>query len=119
MIKVNIVGFRNGLYADAARTYILGENRKAVNIYAVIIYKAAKEALDAVVDNVRVGDYLSKISKTIESVARKYRVFVLPELTSHNIGAMLQEYPPILNVYLPSFFTKNNIIIPNNLTLAV
>lgn len=114
IVKVDLVGFRNGLYADAARSFCVDSDERHLKII-----DDTRRALDRVINEVRVGDYFSKISKTIEKCAKESGWFVCKELCGHGIGTSLHQYPPVYNFYFKEFFQKNDFVIPNNSLFAI
>jgi len=82
-----------GLHADSARTFIVGEVADEVTFFVKTTKKALQKALKKVRDGARLGDVSAIIQKTIEQ--RGYSV--VRNCTGHGIGYNVHEEPEILN----------------------
>ena len=96
LVRVDLVGFKNGLYCDAARTFVVDNKFKTEE--EKILHFATYEALKQVQKYVKVGNPISKISKIIERVAKNNNLYVSPLLGGHGIGAKLHSEPFVPNV---------------------
>lgn len=90
---------RNGYYADAALTVVVGEPREE----ALRLVEAALSALRAAIKAIKIGVHVSDISHAIESTARRYGFYPVREFVGHGIGTSLHEDPQIPNFGPPGF----------------
>ena len=88
---------RNGYYADAARTYPIGE----VSEKARRLMRVTKEALDLGIDAARDGKHLSDVSHAIQKHAESNGFSVVRTLVGHGIGRQMHEEPQVPNFGLP------------------
>lgn len=116
LIRIDLVVFRNGLYADSARTFCVGTpNEEQQNLL-----KGTKACVDNVISRVRAGDYISKIAKIITDTANEYNLFLAPwQLSGHAIGEKLHMEPTVLNFYHESYFKQNDVIIKPGMVLCI
>ncbi len=97
IVGIDIGVVRNGYYADASRTYAIGEaSDKALRLIAV-----TREALELAIDKARVGNHLSDISHVIQTHAESNGFGVVKNLVGHGIGQRMHEEPQIPNFGLP------------------
>ena len=93
IVSVDIGVLKDGYYADAARTYSVGEipekSRKLVDI--------TREALECAVDSVKEGKHLSDVSHAIQSLVERNGFSVVRDLVGHGIGKKMHEEPQIPN----------------------
>ena len=80
-------------YADASRTYEIGEVDEA----AQKLVETTKEALELAIDKVRQGNHLSDISHAIQAHAEGAGYQVVRALVGHGIGRRMHEEPQIPN----------------------
>lgn len=102
LVEGDIVGIdvgvaRNGYYADAARTYPIGE----VSDEARRLMRITKEALDLGIDEARDGKHLSDVSHVIQKHAESNGFSVVRTLVGHGIGRQMHEDPQVPNFGLP------------------
>lgn len=90
---------RNGYYADAALTVVVGEPREE----ALRLVEAALSALRAAIKAIKIGVHVSDISHAIESTALRYGFYPVREFVGHGIGTSLHEDPQIPNFGPPGF----------------
>jgi len=113
LVRVDLVGFKHGLYADAARTFVVDGVFKSLEEEKLL--EATYEALRQVQKYVKVGQSISRIGKIIERVASNYGLYVSPLLGGHGIAAKLHSEPFVAN----TFQTNNDYIISDNTVLCV
>jgi methionyl aminopeptidase len=97
IVGVDIGVVQNGFYADAARTYPIGE----VSGTARRLMDVTREALDLGIEKVRVGNHLSDVSHAIQRHAESNGFSVVRTLVGHGIGREMHEDPQIPNFGLP------------------
>jgi methionyl aminopeptidase len=93
IVSVDIGVLKDGYYADAARTYSVGEiperSRKLVDV--------TREALECALDSVKEGGHLSDLSHAIQSFVERNGFSVVRDLVGHGIGKKMHEEPQIPN----------------------
>jgi methionyl aminopeptidase len=93
IVSVDVGVLKDGYYADAARTYPVGEipreSRKLVEV--------TREALKQAIDQVKEGRHLSDISYAIQSFVERNGFSVVRDLVGHGIGKKMHEEPQIPN----------------------
>jgi methionyl aminopeptidase len=93
IVSVDVGVLKDGYYADAARTYSIGEipkeSRRLIDI--------TREALNQALDEVREGRHLSDISHVIQSFVERNGFSVVRDLVGHGIGKKMHEEPQIPN----------------------
>jgi methionyl aminopeptidase len=97
IVGVDIGVVRNGFYADAARTYPIGE----VSGTARRLMEVTREALDLGIEKARVGNHLSDVSHAIQRHAESNGFSVVRTLVGHGIGREMHEDPQIPNFGFP------------------
>ncbi len=93
IVGIDIGVLREGYYADASRTYEVGEVDEA----ARRLVETTKEALELAIDKARPGNHLSDISHTIQAFAEGAGYQVVRALVGHGIGRRMHEEPQIPN----------------------
>jgi methionyl aminopeptidase len=97
IVGIDIGVVRNGYYADASRTYPIGEaSEKALRLIEV-----TREALVLGLEMAKVGNHLSDISHVIQSHAESNGFSVVRTLVGHGIGQRMHEDPQIPNFGAP------------------
>jgi len=93
IVSVDVGVLKDGYYADAARTYPVGEipreSRRLVEV--------TREALKQAIDRVKEGRHLSDISHVIQSFVERNGFSVVRDLVGHGIGKKMHEEPQIPN----------------------
>lgn len=95
---IDIGVFKDGYYADAARTFAVGKVSKE----ARRLLDVTKEALERGIAQARVGNRLSDISYAVESYAKEAGFSVVRTLVGHGIGQRMHEEPQVPNFGPPS-----------------
>ncbi len=93
LISVDIGVGKNGYYADAARTFPVGQVTKK----AARLIKVTEESLHRGIAKAIAGNRLSDISWAIQSHVEKHGFSVVRELSGHGIGRAIHEAPSIPN----------------------
>lgn len=93
IVGIDIGVIKEGFYADATRSYPVGEIREE----AEILLRVTLEALDLGIDKARPGNHLSDISHAIQNHAEAHGYGVVQELVGHGVGRNLHEEPQIPN----------------------
>jgi len=90
--------YKDGYYADAARTYPVGKISKE----GETLLRVTREALDRAIDQARIGNRLSDISHAIESFVVERGFSVVKALVGHGIGQQMHEEPQVPNFGPPA-----------------
>lgn len=83
----------NGYFADAARTFAVGEVTEAI----IRLMAAGRNALDAGIGAAMPGNHLYDISAAVQKVAEGAGYSVVREYVGHGIGRAMHEEPQIPN----------------------
>jgi methionyl aminopeptidase len=97
IVGIDVGVARNGYYADASRTYPIGEASEA----ALRLIAVTREALELGIDQARAGNHLSDISHAIQKHAESNGFSVVRTLVGHGIGQRMHEEPQIPNFGAP------------------
>jgi methionyl aminopeptidase len=97
IVGIDIGVVREGYYADASRTYPIGE----VSEGALRLIAVTREALELAIDKARVGNHLSDISNAVQRHAESNGFSVVRNLVGHGIGKRMHEDPQIPNFGAP------------------
>ena len=84
-----------GMNTDAARSIVIGTGDDETNR----LIKDAYRILDLAIEQVKPGNRISDISKTIDQLVNDAGYFIIEELTGHGIGKSLHEDPVIPNYW--------------------
>lgn len=95
---VDIGVFKDGYYADAARTFPVGK----VSDEAQKLLGVTSEALEKGIAKARLGNRLSDISHEVESYATGHGFSVVKTLVGHGIGQRMHEEPQVPNFGPPA-----------------
>lgn len=99
LVKVDICASYNGYCADMARSYFVGGS--ALADQAARLVATAQEALDAGIEQARVGNRISDISWAIQKTVEAQGFGVVRNFAGHGIGKRMHEEPEILNYGKP------------------
>jgi methionyl aminopeptidase len=98
IVGIDIGVFKDGYYADAARTFKVGE----ISQQAKKLLQVTREALDAGIAKAIMGNRLSDVSHAVESQVKKHGFSVVRALVGHGIGQQMHEQPQVPNFGPPS-----------------
>jgi methionyl aminopeptidase len=93
IVSIDIGVKYNGFYADAARTFLIGDVSDEARFLAQVTETSFFEAMSGIASGSRLGD----ISYGIQSYVESHGLTVVKDLYSHGIGASLHEEPLIPN----------------------
>jgi methionyl aminopeptidase len=111
LVKLDIGVLKDGMYADAARTYPVGEiTPKQKKLVAT-----TESALQLGIEQARAGNRLSAVSCVIQQYVEAQGFSVVRELSGHGVGIELHEEPAIPNFGRPGTGPK----LVKGLTLAI
>ena len=98
VVKVDIVADKDGYFADAARTFIVGE---PLDKEAVRLVEVTKQSFFEGLKYAKVGNRISDISHAIQEYVEKNGFSVLREFQGHGVGIAMHEDPGIPNFGKP------------------
>ncbi len=93
IVKVDVGVVFGGFHADAARTYAVGE----ISEETKRLLETTKAALDAALEQARVGNYVSDISSRVQEVVEAAGYSVVRDYVGHGVGRNLHEEPQVPN----------------------
>lgn len=96
LVSVDIVVDKDGYFADAARSYVVGENEKAKKLIEI-----TKQAFFEGVKQAKTGNRISDISHAIQEYVEKNGYSVIREFQGHGVGFDMHEEPGIPNFGKP------------------
>ncbi|MBI1967836.1 MAG: type I methionyl aminopeptidase [Gemmatimonadetes bacterium] len=97
LLSVDVGVWLEGLHADSAATFPVGEIRSEANR----LLQVTQEALAAGVAQARVGNHVGDIGHAVQQVAEAAGYSVVRELVGHGIGASFHEEPQVPNYGKP------------------
>ena len=89
LINIDVSAVKNDIYADTGSSMCLDP----VNEAHKRLLKATRTALNRAISNVRAGEGLNIIGKTIEKEAKQSGYTVIRNLCSHGVGRTLHDEP--------------------------
>jgi methionyl aminopeptidase len=98
IVGIDIGALKDGYYADAARTFPVGEISEA----AAKLLRVTREGLDEGIDQARIGNRLSDIGHAVEAHVVGNGFSVVKALVGHGIGQQMHEEPQVPNFGPPS-----------------
>lgn len=96
LVSVDIVVDKDGYFADATRSFVVGRNEKAERLIEVTkqsFYEGLKYA--------KIGNRISDISNAIQTYVEKNGYSVVREFQGHGVGIAMHEEPGIPNFGKP------------------
>ena len=97
LVSVDVGVWLNGLHADSAATFPVGN----VSAEAERLLKVTQEALAAGIAQARAGNHVGDIGYAVQAVAEKAGYSVVRELVGHGIGSSFHEEPQVPNYGKP------------------
>jgi methionyl aminopeptidase len=97
LISVDVGITLNGLIADSARTFGVGE----IDPEAQRLLDVCEEARDAGIAHARVGNHVGDISAAVQTVVEDAGFAVVRSLVGHGVGRSYHEDPQVPNFGLP------------------
>lgn len=89
IINVDCTTIYNGYYADASRTFLIGD----VDPDTKKLVEVTKEALDLTIKQIKPYSHLRDIGFIIENHIKRYRYSVVREIGGHGVGIDFHEDP--------------------------
>lgn len=96
LVSVDIVADKDGYFADAARSFVVGENPEAEKLIEVTeqaFWQGWKQA--------NIGNRISDISHAIQEYVESHGYSVIREFQGHGVGIAMHEEPGIPNFGKP------------------
>jgi methionyl aminopeptidase len=97
LLSVDVGAWLEGLHADSAATFPVGD----VSLEAARLLQVTRDALAAGVAQARAGNHVGDIGSAVQQVAEKAGYSVVRELVGHGIGAAFHEEPQVPNYGKP------------------
>ena len=97
IVSVDVGAWLEGLHADSAATFPVGDIRPE----AARLLEVTQEALAAGVAQARAGNHVGDIGHAVQKVAEGAGYSVVRELVGHGIGASFHEEPQVPNYGKP------------------
>ena len=111
IVSIDIGVRYNGFYADAARTFLIGNVSKDAQFLAQVTETSFFESMKGITAGSRLGD----ISNGIQSYVESNGLTIVKDLYSHGIGASLHEDPLI-----PNYGKKGaGLVLKEGMTMAI
>ncbi|WP_058835546.1 type I methionyl aminopeptidase [Luteimonas abyssi] len=89
LVNIDVSAELDGFYADTGASFVVGTASAAQQR----LLDATREARDAAIAQLRAGELLSGIGRTVEAVAARRGFRVIRDLQSHGVGRALHEAP--------------------------
>ena len=96
ILKIDLVGFKDGVFGYAARSYIIEATQEMFDIV-----EPARQSFNNVLNFVKTAHYFYKIPGLICETIKKNKWLVSERLGGHGIGEKLHEFP-----FIPNYFDK-------------
>lgn len=100
LVNVDVSAELDGYFGDNGGSFVIG----TPTAEQADLIDAAREARDAAIAQLRAGDLISGIGRTIEAVAARRGYKVVRNLGSHGIGRSLHEAPG----QIPGYFDRRD-----------
>jgi methionyl aminopeptidase len=97
LLSVDVGAWLEGLHADSAATFPVGD----VSPEAARLLQVTRDALVAGVAQARAGNHVGDVGHAVQQVAEKAGYSVVRELVGHGIGAAFHEEPQVPNYGKP------------------
>jgi len=97
LLSVDVGAWLEGLHADSAATFPVGD----VSAEAARLLQVTRDALVAGVAQARAGNHVGDIGHAVQQVAEQAGFSVVRELVGHGIGAAFHEEPQVPNYGKP------------------
>ena len=89
LVNIDVSAELDGYFADTGASFVVG----TPSAWQQRLLDAAREARDAAVAQLRAGNRLNTIGRTVEAVAARRGFRVIRDLASHGVGRALHEAP--------------------------
>lgn len=95
MVNIDVSASLDGIFADTARSFFIGEGDKA----GQHILKTCHQALEAAINAAVAGRRINVIGKAVEATARKNGCKLIRNLCGHGVGNTIHDDPEMINNY--------------------
>jgi methionyl aminopeptidase len=95
LVKLDVTVEKNGYFADAARSIIIGRGTDT----ARRLVACARAAFRAALTVARAGTPVNEIGRAVDHEVRRHGFTVVRGLTGHGVGRTIHEEPPVPNHY--------------------
>lgn len=112
IIGIDIGMEYRGYFTDMAKTFAVGN----INKEASRLLKVTNKALEMGIKMVKPGNYVSDISKAVQSFVEKNGFSVVRALVGHGVGKYVHEPPAIPNYIMPH---QQKIKLEEGMTIAI
>lgn len=89
LVNIDVSAELDGYFADTGASFVVGRANPAQRR----LLDAAREARDQAIAQLRAGERLNGIGRTVEAVAARHGFRVIRDLQSHGVGRALHESP--------------------------
>lgn len=89
LVNIDVSAELDGYFADTGASFVVGDANPAQQR----LLDATREARDAAIAQLRAGDLLNGIGRTVETIAARRGFRVIRNLGSHGVGRALHEEP--------------------------
>lgn len=100
LVNIDVSAELDGFFADTGASFVVGTASAAQQR----LLDATREARDAAIAQLRAGELLSGIGRTIETVAARRGLRIIRNLRSHGVGRALHEAPGSI----PGYFDRRD-----------
>jgi methionyl aminopeptidase len=95
LVKLDVTVEKNGYFADAARSVIVGRGTDT----AQRLVACARAAFRAALAVARAGTRVNEIGRAVDREVRRHGFAVVPGLNGHGVGRTIHEEPTVPNHY--------------------
>ena len=113
-VRIDVIGFRNGMYIDSARTFLLNEKDEK---YKYLI-EVGNKIMQMLQSTIKVGNKVSDITKLVDKISSSSNVYLVPFLGGHSIGCLLH-LPPFIPNRMKDMKAIFNLEIKHNSVFAI
>ena len=96
LVSVDIVADKDGYFADACRSFVVGRNERAEKLVEI-----TKQSFFKGIQYAKVGNRISDISHAIQEYIEKNGYSVIREFQGHGVGMAMHEEPGVPNFGKP------------------
>lgn len=89
LVNIDVSAELDGYFADTGASFVVGEPSARQQR----LLDATREARDAAISQLRAGDLINGIGRTVETIATRRGLRVIRNLQSHGVGRALHEAP--------------------------
>jgi methionyl aminopeptidase len=113
IISIDVGARYRGFIGDSAWSYTVG----AISEDAAHLMRVTEDSLYAGIEQARVGNRVSDISRAIQKHVETNGLFIVREYTGHGVGREMHEPPQVLNYVAGD--TDGDLVLPPGLVIAI